>query len=77
MKTVEFYSDAYAYAVGYYRGRKTYGMNEDLEPLPDIQRFTPAHRELFEDGYMQGQRDYQRYDHMNQTPAFAPIQSGV
>jgi hypothetical protein len=25
----------------------------------------------------QGQRDYERYDHHNATPAYAPIQSGV
>lgn len=76
-RSTEFYSDAYAYATGYYRGRKTYGMAEDLNPLPDYDLYTPEHKQLFEDGYMQGQRDYERYDHMNQTPAYAPIQSGL
>ncbi len=77
MKTTSFYSDAYAYAVGYYRGRKTYGMNEPLSTGPDYDRFSVNHKALFEDGYMQGQRDYERYDHHNETPAYAPIQSGI
>jgi hypothetical protein len=71
-RSTEFYSDAYAYAVGYRDGR-----NYSPCELPDISIFIDHHQTLYMDGYQQGQRDYERYDHHNATPAYAPIQSGV
>lgn len=71
-RSTEFYSDAYAYAVGYRDGRN-YAPCE----LPDISIFIEHHKTLYRDGYAQGQRDYERYDHHNATLAYAPIQSGV
>jgi hypothetical protein len=71
-RSTEFYSDAYAYAVGYRDGRN-YAPCE----LPDISIFIDHHKTLYLDGYQQGQRDYERYDHASETPAYAPIQSGV
>jgi len=68
-RSTEFYSDAYAYAVGYRDGR-----NYEPCELPDVSIFIDHHKELYRDGYQQGQRDYERYDHHNQTPAYAPIQ---
>ena len=68
----QFYSDAYAYAVGYRDGR-TYTPCE----LPDIALFTDLHQGLYSDGYAQGIRDYYRYDHHDATPAYAPIQDGA
>jgi hypothetical protein len=71
-RSTEFYSDAYAYAVGYRDGRG-YSPCE----LPDVSIFTDHHITLYRDGVQQGQRDYERYDHHNETPAYAPLQSGV
>jgi hypothetical protein len=70
-RSTEFYSDAYAYAVGYRDGR------EYARELPNVSLFSDHHKTLYLDGYQQGQRDYERYDHFNETPAYAPIQSGV
>ena len=69
---VQFYSDAYAYAVGYRDGR-----NYEPCELPNVALFSDMHQGLYQDGYAQGIRDYQRYDHHHATPSFAPIQSGV
>ena len=71
-RSTEFYSDAYAYAVGYRDGRE--GNNV---ALPSVALFVDHHRDLYRDGYAQGQRDYERYDHHNAAPAYAPIQSGA
>ena len=71
-RSTEFYSDAYAYAVGYRDGR---GYTPCV--LPDVLIFSDHHQALYRDGYKQGQRDYERYDHHNETPAYAPLQSGV
>jgi len=71
-RSTEFYSDAYAYAVGYRDGR-----NYSPCEFPDIYLFSDHHQKLYCDGVQQGQRDYERYDHHNATPAYAPIQSGV
>jgi hypothetical protein len=71
-RSTEFYSDAYAYAVGYRDGRNYTGCD-----FPDVFLFSDHHQALYCDGVQQGQRDYERYDHHDQTPAYAPIQSGV
>jgi hypothetical protein len=71
-RSTEFYSDAYAYAVGYRDGREG---NNVAFPVMEI--FINHHKTLYRDGYEQGKRDYERYDHHNETPAYAPIQSGV
>jgi hypothetical protein len=71
-RSTEFYADAYAYAVGYRDGR-----NHAASELPDVSIFSKHHQTLYIDGVYQGQRDYERYDHHNETPAYAPIQSGV
>lgn len=71
-RSTEFYSDAYAYAVGYRDGRE--GNNVEL---PALDLFIDNHKTLYRDGYQQGKRDYERYDHHNQAAAYAPIQSGV
>ena len=71
-RSTEFYSDAYAYAVGYRDGR-----NYTPCALPDISLFIEPHQTLYADGYRQGQRDYERYDHHNATPGYAPIQNGL
>jgi hypothetical protein len=71
-RSTEFYSDAYAYAVGYRDGR---GYTPCV--LPDVLIFSNHHQALYRDGYEQGRRDYERYDHHNATPAYAPLQSGV
>jgi len=71
-RSTEFYSDAYAYAVGYRDGR-----NYSACEFPDVYLFSDHHQKLYCDGCEQGKRDYERYDHHNATPAYAPIQSGV
>lgn len=71
-RSTEFYSDAYAYAVGYRDGR-----NYSAGEWPNIYLFSDHHQALYLDGCQQGQRDYERYDHHNATPAYAPLQSGV
>jgi hypothetical protein len=71
-RSTEFYADAYAYAVGYRDGR-----NYLPSELPNVYLFSDHHKTLYRDGVQQGQRDYERYDHHDQTPAYAPIQSGV
>jgi hypothetical protein len=68
MKTTEFYSDAYAYAVGYRDGRATYRVDECRPELPDVAKFTAAHQSLYGDGYAQGVRDYYAYDHAEKDP---------
>lgn len=71
-RSTEFYTDAYAYAVGYRDGRE--GNNVEF---PELSRFIEHHQTLYRDGYEQGKRDYFRYDHHDQTPAYAPIQSAA
>jgi hypothetical protein len=68
-RSTEFYSDAYAYAVGYRDGR-----NHSYCDLPDIAKFKDHHQALYQDGYRQGMRDYQSYDHHDAEPAYNPME---
>ena len=68
-RSTEFYSDAYAYAVGYRDGRE--GNHKEL---PNIAKFSGHHQALYADGYQQGKRDYQSYDHHDAEPAYNPME---
>ena len=67
-RSTEFYSDAYAYAVGYRDGR------EGNHGLPDVAKFSGHHQSLYADGYQQGKRDYKSYDHHDADPIFNPME---
>ena len=69
-RSTEFYTDAYAYAVGYRDGRE--GNNVEF---PDMNKFIEHHQDLYRDGYEQGKRDYFNYDHHNTIDAYAPIKT--
>ena len=69
-RSTEFYTDAYAYAVGYRDGRE--GNNVEF---PDMNKFIEHHQNLYRDGYEQGKRDYFNYDHHNAIDAYAPIKT--
>ena len=64
-RSTEFYSDAYAYAVGYREGR-----NFKSYDFPDTDLFSDHHQQLYCDGAEQGKRDRELYDDHKKTRQF-------
>lgn len=71
-RSTEFYSDAYAYAVGYRDGRQL--MSNDL---PSVGRFSDHHVTLYQDGYRQGVRDLRSYDNGDTDHIYNPMEAAA